>query len=319
MFGEMKSRPSLIRLVSLVAAAFFAGATGASAIIVGDPLGNIVDNTDPAVLDAHLAGESLPAFNYWQNQVFVNNASGVYLGYDASTLTGWVLGAAHVGNPASIDVGGISYSVTSSIPIGSSDMVLHTLDVSSATPSLAAVILAAEAASGGETALMFGRGYSSSATYPFDWAGPGGAFMRWGTNTVAGTSIVDISPPADPPSPPNEQPYVITAFDDPSSSSWTAYEGQGSEGDSGGGLFILRDGVWQLAGIAHFVYDPDEDPVNPSEYGDYTGYSDIYAHLATITGHTGTLIPEPSSLALLSGTVPLLFLRRRGSASRTSG
>jgi len=91
-------------------------------------------------------------------------------------------------------------------------------------------------------------------------------------------------------------------------------------GDSGGGIFILRSGVWELAGIAHFVDDgPDfqelvetgDGVVDPSEHGDFTAYSDVASKRTTINGFTGFLIPEPSSLLLATPALLLLLRRRR--------
>lgn len=295
--------PPVVRF--LAAIALFALPSASDAVIVGGTLGTGNNNTDPAVLESYLAGESMPSFAYWDNLVFVGSASGVYLGYNPSTMTGWIISAVHVGNPGTITVGGTNYSVTSSIPIGSSDILLLTIDVSSVIPTASAVTFADTTALPGEEALMFGRGFTGNTSAPYYSGGVGGASMRWGTNLVFASAPFNIGSIENP----NIQPYVVTQFDDTDP---TAYEAQGTYGDSGGGLFILRDGVWQLSGVAHFIYDPDLSAADPTEYGDRTGYSDIYAHLSAITLQTGTLIPEPSlALLLPAGTLFLAGRRRR--------
>ncbi|MFA9263261.1 MAG: PEP-CTERM sorting domain-containing protein, partial [Undibacterium sp.] len=105
----------------------------------------------------------------------------------------------------------------------------------------------------------------------------------------------------------------------PASPQTTAFEGQASVGDSGGGLFINRGGQWVLSGIAHFVdagpvFDPTVpgQTVDPAEYSDYTGYTDVYSYLSDIQLKTGTLVPEPSTslLAMVMSSM-VLFRRRR--------
>jgi hypothetical protein len=63
------------------------------------------------------------------------------------------------------------------------------------------------------------------------------------------------------------------------------------------------------------VYDPTVpgQTVDPAEYGDYTGYTDIKSYLPDINLKTGTLVPEPSTgiLAMVMATM-LLTRRRRG-------
>jgi hypothetical protein len=54
-----------------------------------------------------------------------------------------------------------------------------------------------------------------------------------------------------------------------------------------------------------------DNTVNPSQPGDFTAYSDVASKIATISGFTGFLIPEPSSLLLTSPALLLLLRRRR--------
>lgn len=298
-------------------------APSASAVIVAGTLGTGNNNSTQVGLDAYLASSSYAEFPYWDNLVRVADASGVYLGYNASTMRGWVLSANHVTTPTVIRVAGNAYSVTGTgRRIGSSDLKLYEIGGGASDPALpllATVPLASVAATEGEFLLMTGRGFTTSTTSPYVWVAPGtndANGSRWATNTVRGTALVNIGTvPA-----PNVQPYVYVDFDAAGDLGATAYDGQGSLGDSGGGMFIYREGVWQLSGIAHFVDDgPDfletlatgDNAVNPSQHGDFTAYSDVSFHSANIHGEIGALIPEPSVISLLGLAVLVLGRHRR--------
>lgn len=284
-------------------------------VIVAGTSGMGNNNDTESGLSSHLSNDSLPAFPYWQNLVRVGNASGVYLGYNPNTSRGWVLSAEHISAPTTIAVNGSTYTVQSGIRIGTSDLRLYEIGGGSdpALPNLSSITLASGAATNGDFVLMFGRGFTNSTTSPYTWETPGGSDlngMRWGTNTVTQLATVDGNP------------YIVTNFSDTLSPSVTAFEAQGALGDSGGGLFIYRSGQWQLSGIAHFVDDgPDflelessptgDGTVDPSQFGDFTAYSDVYSHLVSIQGITGTIIPEPSSLLLLLSGVGLMLRRKR--------
>jgi hypothetical protein len=237
-------------------------------------------------------------------------------------MRGWVLSANHITAPASITVAGQGYTITvNSTRIGSSDLKLYEIGggANPALPILPTVPLATVDASIGDFTLMFGRGFTSSTTAPYSWVAPGSNEAnanRWGTNTIEGKYLVDIGTITNP----NVQPYLVVDFDGPSGAGATAYDAQGATGDSGGGLFIQRGGVWEVSGIAHFVDDgPDflefpetgDNVVNPSQYGDFTAYTDVWSYSSAIHSVTGTLIPEPSSLLLVFGMAAVLPFRKR--------
>lgn len=294
-----------------------------SAVIVAGTLGTGNNNSTQAGLDAYLASSSYAEFPYWDNLVRVSNASGVYLGYNPSTMRGWVLSANHVTKPTSITVGGNAYSVTGTgTQLGSSDMILYEIGgglSDPALPALPTVPLAEIAATAGEFLLMSGRGFTTSTVAPYTWGSPGTSDAngtRWATNTVEGTALVNIGTALAP----NLQPYVVVDFDGPGDPGVTAYDGQGSTGDSGGGIFIYRGGEWQLSGIAHFVDDgPDflepipsgDNTVNPSQPGDFTAYTDVFSYAVIIEGQTGSLVPEPSVVSLVALAALALGRHRR--------
>ena len=319
-------RPLLSEARGVSTAAFVAicGCGSAGAVIVAGSSGAGNNNNTQAGLNAYLSGASLTAFPYWENLIRFSNSSGVYLGFNATTMRGWVLSADHIGpDPASITVAGNSYSVTSSVlSIGNSDLSLYQIGggVSDpALPSLPTVPLITTIAQLGENALMFGRGFTNNTSTPYTWQTPGlsdSNSMRWGSNTIELNANVNLGTLIAR----NIQPYTVVDFDGPLGAGATPFDAQGSNGDSGGGLFVLRGGVWQLSGIAHFVDDgPDflESPEtgneisNSAEIGDFTAYSDVSSKRTSIFSSTGTLIPEPSSLLLTSPALLLLLRRRR--------
>jgi hypothetical protein len=215
-----------------------------------------------------------------------------------------VLSAAHINPQAtSITVGGSNYTVAQTHAVGSTDLILYEIGGvlgDPALPTLPTVPLAQTAATAGEFALMTGRGSTSATSAPYPWAGAGD--MRWGTNVVEFNASV------------GGNSYIITDFD---GTSPTAYEAQASVGDSGGGLFIYRNNQWILSGIAHFVDDGPvfqpsaSGPVDPSEPGDFSGYTSVAAYHSVISGITGTLVPEPSAAMLLAGGAVGMLIRRR--------
>ena len=280
------------------------------AVIVAGISGTGNNNGTKAGLDSYLSTTAYAAFPYWNNMVRVSDASGVYLGYNPSTMRGWVMSANHVTSPTSIAVGGNTYSVTGSTRIGTSDIKLYRIGggVSDpALPTLPTVPLTDVFATTGEFLLMLGRGFTTSTSAPYPWGTPGfddANGMRWATNTVEGGTYVNVGSVAVP----NVQPYLFTDFDGPAGAGATAYDGQASLGDSGGGIFIHRGGQWFLSGIAHFVDDgPDfveavptgDGTVNPAQFGDFSAYTDVRTYAGTIAGVTGTLVPEPSTASLL--------------------
>lgn len=292
------------------------GLMQAQGVIVGGTSGTGNNNAGETSLNSYLASTVYSPFPYYANLVRVGDASGVYLGWNYGTDRGWVLSAAHVGAPATIGIGGESYTVVVGSTVAGSDLKLYQVGRGvSAIPSMPSVSLASAGAIVGDYAIMKGRATTSSTTAPFGWVVPGvsdAVPSRWATNTVSGSVLINLGSEETP----NVHRYLVTDFDGPTDPGVTAYDGQAASGDSGGGLFIHRAGQWELAGTAHFVDDgptfgPPFGPVNPSEYGDFTAYTDVFQHRMTIIGVTGTLIPEVSSLWYGMGGA-LLLLGRRG-------
>lgn len=312
--------PSRVLLISSLAMA-----GSASAVIVGGINGNGINNASEAGLQSVLASSSLPAFPYWGNMLRYSDASGIYLGYNATTMEGWVLSAEHITETTGITIGGHFYSFIDPQPANSNvngtrivssgvntDLILYKFSVNGGNPipSLPTVKISDSAPSVGSLMIMAGRGMrlgagtgSEDTTAPYSWGTPGTSDavpMRWGFNHMEFTHT-DAG----------GAKYLITDFDAPGFG--TGIDGQAALGDSGGGAFILRNGEWRLGGVAYATADgPDADALsNPAGFGDYTLYTDVYAYRSEIIALTGTLVPEPSSMLLGSFGVITLALRRK--------
>jgi hypothetical protein len=82
-------------------------------------------------------------------------------------------------------------------------------------------------------------------------------------------------------------------------------------GDSGGPMFFVVNGQWQIAGINNFIHGfdpPDGDGTDTANYSDLAGYLDISQFAPWIDEITG--IPEPGSIVGV-GVFALTMLARR--------
>jgi hypothetical protein len=297
----------------------------ASAIIVGGSNGNGTNNAGEAGLQVVLSNSALPVFPYFGNMLRYSNASGIYLGYNANTMEGWVLSAEHITETTGIKIGGHTYSFIDPLPTNSNlngtrivsssvntDLMLYKFSVtgSNPIPALPKVDIIESAPEVGSLLIMAGRGMrlgagtgSEDVTAPYSWGTPGTSDevpMRWGFNQVD-SGYTDLA----------GAKYLITDFDAPGIGS--GIDGQAALGDSGGGAFILNQGSWKLGGVVYATADgSDLDSLsNPAGYGDYTLFTDVYAYRSEITALTGTLVPEPSSMLLGGFGVLALALRRK--------
>jgi hypothetical protein len=269
--------------------------------------------------------------------VSVNGASGVYLG--TANGYGWVITAAHVGPLAAgsgtINVGGTNYVVHSGQTIGTADLRLYRIGGELGDPSLPTisnVIMATTAPSIGTNLLDFGVGSrvettansatnsdaaqspGSNTTY-FEWGSA--SLMRWGTNSTiplpaqyggsgeATATFVAAGYTTN---------LIYSAFDDPGSPNYlTTTEAHLASGDSGGGVFALNGGNWELVGWNAYV---DIDSVNETngQPGSTSGFGNyaFYGNLADVKSLLqAAMVPEPDSLILCSAAGMFLIRRRR--------
>jgi hypothetical protein len=301
-------------------------AGSASAIIVGGVNGDGANNAGEAGLQAILQNSALPAFPYFGNMLRYSDASGIYLGYNSNTMEGWVLSAEHITEGTGIKIGGYTYSFIDPQPSDSNvngtrivsssvntDLMLYKFSVtgSNPIPALPKVEIIDSAPSIGSLLIMAGRGMRSGAgtvsedvTAPYSWGTPGTSDtvpMRWGFNQVE-FNHTDAA----------GAKYFVTDFDAPGFG--TGIDGQAALGDSGGGAFIYDQGSWKLGGVAYAVSDGplDVDTLyNPTGFGDYTLYTNVFTYRSEIISLTGTLVPEPSSIILGGFGVLAVTMRRR--------
>jgi len=102
--------------------------------------------------------------------------------------------------------------------------------------------------------------------FAFLWSKKGE--KRWATNRVSAGDITVT------------QENLMTKtfvfeFDEPFSAGATRHEAQAAVGDSGGGVFVKRDGEWKLAGLMVSVAGTLHSPENASSYGDRTHAADL--------------------------------------------
>jgi hypothetical protein len=199
----------------------------------------------------------------------------------------YFLTAAHVGGSvgspitftAGPDAG--TYTTSASYTSPSSDLKIWKIDgaFSSWVP------LMNGAASRGDIYTAFGRGTERGALYEFPtgtargwlWGASTGV-KRWGTGSLEGELTSGAT-------------YLYDLFDGPGTI-------QLSVGDSGGALFIFKDGAWRLAGIHYDVTGPYSESVGGSAFNAALYNSSI---LYTVNG--SNYEPAPAHGAFFSTSV----------------
>ena len=287
--------------------------------------------------EAELAN-TMPDFAYWGNVVYIQGGTGIYLGFDQTANSGYVLTANHLGalsvGSSSVTIAGTNYLVSSSERIGSTDLRLYTVDTSNADDALLSLLTVSIAdynPAVDEALLMMGRGsrvegtddnaltsdmVADSGFDVYHWGSAGG--INWALNQVADVPIwlgsgstatwTNSATGA-------TQSAFFTVFDDPGAGNYnTSLEGAGARGDSGGPAFVKRNGQWQLAGIASSVLSYNSQPANTSAFGNRTTYANVaeYSEQLPELWEVSSQIPEPgSSLMLVIGLGGFLTRRHR--------
>jgi hypothetical protein len=233
----------------------------------------------------------------WDNVGSINGASGVYLG------NGWVITARHVG-AGNITFGSSTYSPDgTAVPITNGDgteadlllfrlaqaPVLPTIRVATSTPAINTQV---EYVGYGRTR---GEPVASGALQGYLWSGS--PAKSWGRNRISTLAPELVL---------NTQQFATSFDNNPE-----LYEAQGTLGDSGSGVFVLRLGQWELAGITSAIGNRavTNRPADSAFYGDVTYSGNLASYQSQIFSVTG--IPEPSTLALAAAAWPLLMRRRR--------
>ena len=302
--------------------------------------GNTANNTTQAQLQTEIG----ILFPNYANVIPYSDASGLYLGYDASTKDVWVLTARHISSSgtqgATVSIDGLVYNRKPAgtdgfgllpggdlrlVRYGRSDLAVPTLPVinlSTTAPTAATALVmigfgqnrtenaATSANSSDSTSTTVGSGYHWSGTNT----------ERWGTNQIEaefldGLETVPVSGAIGTFSLGAYSSIgYMTDFDQPVGSRWlSSNEAQGSLGDSGGSAFSYSDGKWYLSGIMSAVAPFNGQAASSSAFGNLSLLTDVASYNGAIgTSLSGvTLIPEPSGLGLLMVSVLTILTRRR--------
>jgi hypothetical protein len=289
---------------ALVLAFFFSGL----------PAQAIVENVDDGMGTTSPPPDD-PGFDHVG--VTANGLSAVYIG------NGWVLSAAHV-NQNPVTLGGVTYPdlpnsmVQLQKPgIAFSDFILFRLATS---PPLAPLALASAPPSLGDTVTMIGYGWDRAPTmvcWNGSWAEvgcnplatyrgykSGGPFrMRWGRNQVNSVGL-DI----------RYGSWITRAFAVHFDQSGVPYEAQAVPGDSGGAVFLKRDGQWQLAGVMFTISVFDgQNYYSTAVFGQSTYVSDLSYYRPEIEMLVGA--PQVPALPWQGSGIVVLLLAATGGAA----
>ena len=156
------------------------------------------------------------------------------------------------------------------------DAMIFALEDDPPFPEWPVVPIATEPPREGEDVLLIGFGRERSRVDEFeDPAGPRFSFRwtdkgakRWATNRIS--SAFDVLAQGKMTS----RAFVMR-FDEPYSRNATRHEAQAAVGDSGGGVFVRRDGEWQLLGLMVSVSGIRNAPGSGAVYGDSTYVVDL--------------------------------------------
>jgi len=234
-------------------------------------------------------------------------ASGTYLG------EGWVLTAAHVASSSTtftFTVNGTSYTSSavyvydgwSGNASAGGDIAL--IQLSDSNVASDGVLLYSGTTSSLVGQVVYLSGYGKTGTGTTGATGSGGVLH-------AGVNLIEITGGTRPFFSSLDDSILLFDFDNPSSSNdgypWSAdsalaYEYMVASGDSGGGAFVIIDGVTYLVGVNSFIlaYDGTAD----GSYGDIGGLTSVADYTGWIQSVTGVdftvSVPEPATAVLLS-------------------
>lgn len=258
---------------------------------------------------------------------------GVYLG--TPIAPDWFISAAHFGTPDNklVTVDGVTHTVTNTVPVAGTDLVLKQVDV----PFAAFAPIYNPSTDGtfnpGDAILIFGRGTqrgTAIAGKGWNWGTEDNA-RSFGTNTLNNLAVVTEDDVLEGSPFAANTTFLQGDFDlngDPN-------EGTLSVGDSGGGVFVFKNGAYRLVGINYGVQLFRDSETTTSDllaaiYDARGLYRDV-AGSSTNTLITGAgpvtqsfsasyvpasldfinaTVPEPAALGLLGG-VAMLIARRR--------
>lgn len=158
------------------------------------------------------------------------------------------------------------------------DVIVFQLDPAQTRPDLPMIPLASTPPLRGEQVMIIGFGhvrekvirwrddYDARTRFGFEWSSKTG--KRWGTNRITSPRRLLVQK--------KRITHTFTlSFDPPNSEQTTRHEAQAAVGDSGGAVFVERDGKWLLAGMMTSVSAHASTPARTATYGDVTYAADI--------------------------------------------
>jgi len=202
----------------------------------------------------------------WANVGLRSGMAATYLG------NGWVITALHVG-AGDVVLGGVTHHALpeSAIRLGhgsgppASDLVVFRIEPRPELPSLR---IRQTPPKVGDRALLIGagcdRGERTSWNGRTGWTWGPNSTLRWGTNRVA---MVGLDVRAGD----NVTPGFALRFDPRE----TRFEAQAAVGDSGGAVFIPREGRFELAGVLIAIASYPGQPANTALYGNFSTAADL--------------------------------------------
>jgi hypothetical protein len=209
----------------------------------------------------------------WANVGLRGGMTAIYLG------DGWVITAYHVG-AGDVVLGGVTYPALpeSTIRLGNgagppqADLIVFRIQP---RPELAALPIRPTPPAVGDRALLIGAGCDRGP--PTAWNGRKGwiwgpdSRLRWGTNLIAAVGLEVRTGQ-------NVTPAFALNFD----RRGTRHEAQAAHGDSGGAVFIFREGRFELAGVLIAIAGFPEQPHGVSVYGNFTTAADLSVFRASL-------------------------------------
>lgn len=243
--------------------------------------------------------------------------SAVYLG------DGWVLTANHVGTGSVTTSNGTTISRDTNVGVirlqnplgGNTDLKMYRLENHPALSGLSALPISSISPLLNDHVVMVGSGVlrGSSQMNVRDGVGPPiqgfewldvndneatdltDRGLRWGENNVSLVGeIIDLGQ--------GDVHAFRTTFDQDG----LTHEAQAADKDSGSAVYLLRNGVWELAGVPLYVSGQGGQGDRTAAFGNQS----IMADLSFYRDQIMAVIPEPGSLVLL-GAGGLMLLRRR--------
>ena len=219
--------------------------------------------------DARDASQRAPAPDPgWANVGLRGAMTAIYLG------NGWVITANHVG-AGDVVLGGVTHAALpeSAVRLGVgggpplADLIVFRIQP---RPALPALPIRPTSPGVGDRALLIGAGCDRGARTSWNgqsgWAWGPNPTLRWGTNRVAIVGLdVRIGE--------SVTPGFAVRFDPRE----TLHEAQAAMGDSGGAIFIPREGRFELAGVLIAINSFPDQPPATALYGNFSTAADLSA------------------------------------------